>query len=75
MASISGTITLVQEDRFQLAADDGSKQLFLLTHRAPVGLDDLQALQRAGRRVTVRYSAIDGLIANAVRELSVDGAE
>jgi hypothetical protein len=39
--SARGIITIVQEQRFQLAGDDGSNRLFLLTHKAP--LESLQA--------------------------------
>ncbi len=65
MARASGVITLVQEDRFQLAGEDGHKHLFVLSHGAFADIDDLQALKRSQRRVVVRYTPVKDLIAYA----------
>ncbi len=69
MAKMSGFITLTQEDRFQLAGEDGRKQLFLLSHSAPLDVSDLQRLERGRIRVTVHYRDADGLIAGAAHEI------
>jgi len=71
MAIISGVIALVQEDRFQLVADDGQRRLFLLSHTAPIELEDLQNLERSGRRVTIHYHGSDRLIAGAVEAIEL----
>ena len=63
MASVSGRIILVQENRFQLESDANHDQLFILSHRASVTGADLRAWQRARRRITVRYKPADNLIA------------
>ncbi len=72
MATTSGVITLTQEDRFQLAGEDGRKQLFLLSHRAPLDVSDLQRLERNRIRVTVHYRSADGLIAGTAHEIDAD---
>lgn len=69
MATMSGVITLTQEDRFQLAGDDGRKQLFLLSHHAPLDVSDLQRLERKRVRVTVHYRDAGGLIAGTAHEI------
>ncbi|MGN6675928.1 MAG: hypothetical protein ACTHMJ_02690 [Thermomicrobiales bacterium] len=57
----SGRITIVQESRFHLAAEDGRGYLFILARGANVGADDLCRLQASGARVTVTYSGTPGL--------------
>lgn len=52
---IEGKITLVQEDRFRLHADDGRGMLFILGRRSGVSLADLSRLGREGRRVAVEF--------------------
>lgn len=69
METVSGVITLVQEDRFQLAGDDGHKHLFVLSHRSFADIDDLQALERSRRRVAVRCMPADRLIAYVAKSV------
>jgi hypothetical protein len=57
----SGRITIVQESRFHLAAEDGRGYLFILARGANIGADDLCRLQASGARVTVTYSGTPGL--------------
>jgi hypothetical protein len=71
MDTISGIITLVQEERFQLLSDDGVTQLFVTLHDAPVEIDDLQALERNNIPVTVSYTRAEGLIAWAAHDVDV----
>lgn len=70
MASVSGRIVLVQEDRFQFTSDANQDQLFVLSHRASASAADLRAWERAGRHVTVSYEPADGLIAAVARNVA-----
>ena len=73
MQTETGTVTLVQEDRFRLAADNGAQRLFILSHRARLRLDELQGLARSQRRVRVAYRDAEGLIAGAAECVDVVG--
>jgi hypothetical protein len=64
-----GTITLVQEERFQLACDDGIQRLFVLAHDAPLEADELGRLQRESARVEVEYDEPAGLVAHTAHGL------
>jgi hypothetical protein len=46
MPTVSGTVVIVQESRFQLALDSGGTRLFMLAHDAPVEPEQLVSLQR-----------------------------
>lgn len=73
----SGRITIVQESRFHLAADDGRGYLFILGRDANVGADDLRRLQAAGARVAVAYTGTPGLascVAHDVRPAAREAA-
>src|SRR3546814_15089669 len=61
--SMTGTVTVVQEGRFQVRAVDGRAMLFLLASNASLEPQDLPALAERAARVTLRYSTPDGLIA------------
>jgi hypothetical protein len=66
----SGRITIVQESRFRLTAEDGRGYLFILARGANVGADDLCRLQARDARVTVTYSGTPGLascVAHAIQ--------
>jgi hypothetical protein len=65
----TGTITLVQEERFQLACDDGGQRLFVLSHDAPLESEELASLKRDGTRVEVLYDERPGLLAHAAHAL------
>jgi hypothetical protein len=60
----AGIVTVVQEQRFLLAADDGSTRLFILTHKAPIEGRDLQGLRGRGARVEVHYEDVPDLAAH-----------
>ena len=64
-----GTITLVQEERFQLACDDGIQRLFVLAHDAPLEADELGRLQRESARVEVEYDEPAGLVVHTAHRL------
>jgi hypothetical protein len=52
-----GIVTVVQEHRFELLGDDGTRRHFTLAHDAPLGWKELIALQHDGCRVAVRHDA------------------
>ncbi|HEX3998611.1 MAG TPA: hypothetical protein VHX65_08690 [Pirellulales bacterium] len=75
MKTISGYITIVQEDRFRLAADDGRGLLLTLKHNADVDDDDLQRLCASHRRVHVLYDGepdYENGLARSVRPVPPD---
>lgn len=75
MHNATGHILLVQEDRFVLEHEDGHKQLFVLSHRAPLDPEDLRSFARAGRRVAVEYEAPTDMIAGIAEQIGpADGA-
>ena len=69
MNTTAGTITLIQEERFQLDCDDGVQRLFVLSHRAPLESDELARLKREGARVEVEYDEGPGLIVHTAHRL------
>lgn len=50
-----GVIIVVQEHRFELQGDDGTRRHFTLAHDAPLGWNELVALERARCRVAVHH--------------------
>ncbi len=75
MNRVRGTITLIQEERFQLDCDDGIQRLFLLSHKAPLETDELARLKRDGARVEVEYDDRPDLIAHTAHRLSREPAD
>ena len=71
MNRATGTITLVQEERFQLDCDDGKKRLFILSHQAPLETDELARLKRQGAHVEVEYDDQPGLIAHTAHDIQI----
>jgi hypothetical protein len=64
-----GTITVLQEERFQLYCDDGVTRLFVLAHDAPLESGELAELKRQGARVEVEYDEQRGLVAHAAHRI------
>jgi hypothetical protein len=67
-----GRITLVQEQRFRLATDDGPSYLLVLAHDAPLDEADLDRFKRESTPVLVEYSGEPGLdsgVAHSVRQM------
>ena len=52
-----GTVVVVQEHRFELVGDDGTRRHFTLAHDAPLGWNELIVLERDRCRVAVRHDA------------------
>ncbi|SEP72590.1 hypothetical protein SAMN05216548_101348 [Faunimonas pinastri] len=69
MREMTGIITVVQEGRFRLVADDGRSTLFVLSPSARLEPQDLTGLQQAERRVTVRYRDDRGRIAGLAHDI------
>ncbi len=63
METVSGSISLVQENRFLLESDTGLHHLFIVSHTAPYTPEDLRAAQESHRRVTVHFTRPGKLIA------------
>ena len=66
----TGTITLVQEERFQLACDDGTTRLFILAHDAALEAEALSRLEHERAHVQVDYDDAPHLIAHAAHRIS-----
>ncbi len=52
---VIGRITIIQEERFRLAAEDGRSYLFTLAHNADASADDLHDFHRRGTLVAVHF--------------------
>jgi hypothetical protein len=66
---IEGTVTIVQEGRFQLTDDAGVAHLFVLGHLAAAETGQLPALQRRQARVRVRYAPAVNVIGNVAHTI------
>ena len=65
-----GVIIVVQEHRFELQGDDGTRRHFTLAHDAPLGWNELIALERDRCRVAVEHDAAPpGLTTAAVHSI------
>ena len=72
MPHMTGTVTIVQESRFQLTDGQGVSHLFLLGHGAMAEPEQLAPLQRAQSRVRVRYIQPRNIIGMVARSIEVD---
>jgi len=59
---VGGVITVIQEDRFGLLADDGVHLLCQLAHGCAAGWADLQRAMRAQRHVEVECDDPKGVL-------------
>ncbi len=73
MKSAVGRITVVQEGRFRLSREDGTSDLFVLSHAAPLEPQDLEPLAASSARVRVRYEDAPGRIAGLAHDISDAG--
>ena len=71
MNRTAGTITLVQEERFQLACDDGTQRLFILSHRAPLEAGELSRLERERAHIEVEYDDRPDLLAHTAHGIHI----
>jgi hypothetical protein len=70
VATVSGIVTVAQENRFQLALDGGGTRLFVVTHNAAIDPDQLAALQAQQAHVVVTFRPVDELIADEARAIT-----
>jgi hypothetical protein len=70
VAILSGVIIVAQENRFQLALDEGGTRIFVLAHNAGIDPDQLSSLRRAQARVAVTFRPAEGLIADQACTIS-----
>ena len=71
METIEGTVTIVQESRFQLTDDDGVSHLFVLGHRAAAEPEQLAKLQKQQARVRVSWSDARGIIGRIAHSIAL----
>ncbi len=72
-----GTVTIVQESRFQLTDEGGASHLFMLGHASMAEPEQLAPLQRTQARVRVTYVQprnIIGMVARSVELLDGSGS-
>ncbi len=69
MATVSGVVTIAQENRFQLALDGGGTRIFVLGHDVGIDPDQLAVLQAKQSRVSVTFRPIGELIAAEARSI------
>lgn len=78
MPQKEGTVTIAQEERFQLTDPHGVSHLFILSYRSPVEPDQLKALQQRQSYVRVTYKPADnllGLVADSIELLPDTASE
>lgn len=76
MPTMTGTVTIVQESRFQLTDDAGVSHLFLLGHASMAEPEQLVPLQHTQARVRVTYMQpgnIIGMVARSVEVFDASG--
>ncbi len=76
MPTMTGTVTIVQESRFQLTDDGGVSHLFMLGHGSMAEPSQLQPLQQTQARVRVTYIQprnIIGMVAKSVEVADASG--
>jgi hypothetical protein len=61
---MNGTVTIVQEGRFQMTDDAGVSHLFILSPHASAETRQLTALQQNQSPVQIRYDQAPNLIGN-----------
>ena len=76
MPIMTGTVTIVQESRFQLTDEGGVSHLFMLGHGSMAEPSQLAPLQRTQARVRVTYIQprnIIGMVAKSVEVADASG--
>lgn len=74
MPTVQGYITVVQEGRFRVVADDGRGLLLTLASNARAEPLDLERLEHAHARVTVDYSGEPNLASGTAHSVTVTAA-
>ena len=68
---MEGTVTIVQESRFQLTDDRGVGHLFILAPLCGTEPGQLSALQADQSRIRVRYKPAPNMIGNVAQSIAV----
>jgi hypothetical protein len=74
--SLTGHVSVVQEQRFRLITDDGQGFLLTLARKASLQLSELRRLQKAHVRVRVEYRGEPNTkfaVVDAVQLLTTEG--
>ena len=71
MKTMTGTVLLAQEGRFQLRDEAGAAHLFLLGHASFAETDQIPALARAQSRVRVSYKEAEDIVALVAKRIDV----
>ena len=74
MPIMTGTVTIVQESRFQLTDERGVSHLFLLGHGSMAEPEQLAPLQHTQARVRVRYIQPRNIIGLVAKSVEIDAA-
>ena len=74
MPTMTGTVTIVQESRFQLTDDAGVSHLFLLGHASMAEPGQLAPLQHTQARVRVTYIQPRNIIGMVAKSIEVEDA-
>ena len=72
MPTMTGTVTIVQESRFQLTDERGVSHLFLLGHGSMAEPEQLEPLQHTQARVRVRYIQPRNIIGLVAKSVEID---
>jgi hypothetical protein len=70
LATVSGIVTVAQENRFLLVLDEGSTRIFVLAHDAAINPDQLTALQAKQAHIEVTFRRAGELIALEARAIA-----
>ena len=68
---MTGTVTIVQESRFQLTDDAGAGHLFTVGHACGTEPGQLALLQRHQSRISVTYKPAPNTIGNIALSISI----
>jgi hypothetical protein len=69
--TMTGTVTIVQESRFQMTDDEGVSHMFMLAPNAAAEPSQLAALQRAQARVRVRFAPARNVIGYLAHSIEI----
>ena len=73
--TITGRVSIAQEDRFLLEDKQGGHRLFLLAHNCRLTPQDLRDLCRRQQRIRVHFSSPQGLIAAVAHSIEASDGD
>jgi hypothetical protein len=71
LRTVTGHITILQEERFRLVTDDGRVLLLTLAHNAGVGAEELHHFRQSGTRLCVEYEGEPDLASGVARSVKL----